>query len=297
MPGLSACFSCGMALGEDPPAPAPSVPRVRAVNPLARPGRPAPPFAEPRRRWRVLLGVLRGHLPALLAALAGALSPGLTAWRAGERRAAAALGGAALLALALVALSWTSITYSTALFLLGAALLAGAADAARRRSALPEPWDRLAGLGYGLAALSLLALLADLSLDAWRPRVQVRGGDRLPAGTYLLAPLEAPPEINTLVIAAASGRQVIAPVLAVAGQEVSRTRDALLVDGRPTPVQPMQRDARLPPLEAPLAVPPGYVALYAEPIELWPVEELAGYLSYQWAPAEQRGPVSWPPEP
>ncbi len=297
MPGLSACFSCGMALGEAPPEPAPSVPRVRAVNPLARPGRAAPPFAEPRRRGRALLGVLRGLWPELLAALIGALGPGLAAWRAGDLRTAAALGGGTLLALALLALSWTSVTYGTALFLLGAALLAGAADAARRRSSLPDPWSGLAGLGHGLAALSLLALAANLAFDAWRPRVQVRGVERLQAGTYLVAPLEAPPGIDTLVVAEAGGRQVVAPVLAVAGQVVSRSKGALLVDGEPTPVQPLRLDARLPRLREPLAVPPGYVVLYAEPIRLWPVEELSGYLSYQWVPAEQRGPLSWPPEP
>jgi len=300
MPGLDDCFSCGLTLGEEAPTPIATTPRVRASNPLAKhaPARP------PRAPWRPPV-VLRRWLLLPQAAL-DALTPGLSAWRGGDRRLAAGLLGGALLSAALIALTWTSIHHGWSLLLLNGVMLTSAAAATRRRSGAPEPWDALIGAGFAIAGVALIWLVWWAGFEQWRPRVGIAGAPDLASGTYLVAPLEGPPSVNDLVVVQNRGRlrgmgdRLVAPVLAVPGQEVSRggsgQHRALLVDGAATPVLPLDPDARLPPLDSPIAVPEGYVVLYAEPLVLTPTDELLGYLSYRWAPAELRGPVPWPPE-
>jgi len=300
MPGLDDCFSCGLTLGEEAPILLATTPSVRAANPLA----PRSPTRPPRATWRPPVALRRWRLlpPAML----DALTPGLSEWRHGDRRLAAALAGGALLSGALIAATWTSIHHGWSLLLLNLVMLTAAAAATRRRAGVPEPWDALIGAGFAVAGVGLLWLLGGIGFDLWRPRIQVAQAPNLEAGTYLVAPLERSLTVNTLVVVENHGRflgmgdRLVAPVLAVPGQVVSRgahdERAALLIDGAPTAVPPLNPDARLPPLGAPFSVPEGYVVIYAEPLTLTPVDEVLGHLSYRWAPAADRGPVPWPPE-
>ncbi|RME22128.1 MAG: hypothetical protein D6798_16590, partial [Deltaproteobacteria bacterium] len=85
------CLACGQDLAADPSDEAIATrPRVRAANPLARPGRPS---RLRRRRLRLSdAGLVRTG--RILLALAAGLLVGLGPWRRGDRRTAVRLWGA-----------------------------------------------------------------------------------------------------------------------------------------------------------------------------------------------------------
>lgn len=295
MPGLTACFSCGLDLTAppSPPASAPQLtPRARTANPLTR--RRAPTqgaTTATRARQRALLGgVLLGFFP------------GLAAWRRGDTLLALGFAGAALLGVGLFVWTWASPQVVWATFLLWSVVMSAAATEVSQRALYPRPWGAILGVLLALTGLFTIRLVGGAILTRVQPQVYLAGTARLPGGSYLTEAVTTVQHNDLLVIEDAEPFTfrnrtplLVAPVVAIAGDEVAQDAQAVLINDAPTAVFPLTPNARLIRQVEPFTVPEGHVVVYADPLQPVPLSRVRR-LTYRWAPIRSRGPIQWPPE-
>ncbi len=304
MPGAAACLGCGQPMDAPIEAPPSLVPRVRAVNPLgAAPPRPQSPPRDPYARLRERIEELRRDaLRAGLRGLAAGVVPGWQAARRGDRRGAALRLAAVLALLALMPVAWRT----DLLPWLGWAAACGwawsLAEGAHRALG-PAAGPAAAAAAAALAAACAFGLytVARTALDLWRPPVIIVANfPDFPPGVVRVRPLDALPAPGTLVAARPPHTPLlVTPVLAGPGQVVGLRQDdggvRFVVDGAPTDVVPLR------PLYGDIAtlrtheVPAGKVMLYEWPVRIVALDDILGEVVWRWTPAEQRGPVTWPP--
>ena len=253
LPGLPACMACGQDLAAPLVRPASTVPQVEVANPLAPARRPSAP---PRRAPGLAPPGLR-VLGGMLHAAAWGLVPGLGALQRRDRRLAAVLVGA-LLACALgLGLTWTSVIQPS-FWMLGLSVLASSIYLEIRARTVQDG-PSYAGAAVLLSASLALCLhaLAAFSFDTWLPRVSLPTTQSLPAGQFMVERVQLQDLAPDQLVAVGEQPRFwqlltppveVAPVLALAGQEVRVEEGRVLVDGLPSTVAALNPRSRAPAL-------------------------------------------------
>lgn len=300
MPGLQACFACGLPLNEPavtaPPTPGQFTPRVRTTNPLDQAKRRSK-WQPPKRQTTKRDIFSTDQRNQLWAAVGMGLLPGLAAYRCGQRRQAMVLAAATLLGCLLIPVTWASAYSWFPFFVIQSAVLSSATLEAHRRHAFPRPYNVvLAGL-FSIMILGAANVAYRTAMQQiWAP-VRLIQSATTTAGTYLTRPVTEP-YLHQMVTTTqqqgfARAADVTAPIVALPGDHVaSENGTTLVVNGERSPVRPY--GPNYVPLSTPFVVPEGHVAIYAAPIRPIPISALRE-LHYRWYPTESRGSVHWHP--
>ena len=296
LPGLPNCLGCGRPLLADHAAPVVTVPKVTTKNPLGQhyiaEGMSA---AERGRRdlaFRFLTPRALLFFRAMFATLKGWL-PGLGPFLRKEYPALRAFLAAWVILSILMALTWTSDANGWVMVGIQTLLItAGATEAYR---VLPElrPAPRwVASAIFGWAGMALQMAVLFLIFNTWWMEVDIMyGTPTLPAGVYLgERNLRGGVEVGEFVVAADEAMELIAPVIAVAGQEVASERGQVWVDDKEVDVERLTRQVQ-PHRRATFVVPDGQVVLLNLDLEPRRISRLTGRIIWRWTPSQQRGNV------
>ena len=292
MPGLTACFACGLpdcaaAPGPEEIQPGQFTPRVETANPLATPHR------RQKQRGQQSEATRRR---ALLGAVLLGLLPGLAADQRGQTRLARGLAGVTILSLLLLPFTWGTPYYTWPIMLIHSAIITAAVSEAAHRKPYPRPYSTISAFVLSITLLMTAHAGLTLLLYATLQPVFTPNLQGVVQGRVLTHPV-AVPRLGTLVVSTGgqgytTAADVLAPIVALPGQHVDVQYNRPIIDGSLTTVSAFGRtNVNL--LRQPFVVPEDHVVLYASPLKPVPTANVRE-LFYRWTPAQYRGPFVWP---
>ena len=277
------------------------MPSVKARSPLKRNKAPATPWLSqmPLKRQAAWTNFAEGMIGAWIGSI-----PCLALSLRGRRKEALAQAGLLFAGAAALAALWNDSVQWVAWFVIFGAWMSGMMAESHIRMNAAEPARTIASFGFSLTSFIFLRSAIVGIFFLHYPAIDLQGVRGHADGMYFVEQIPVADYKTGDLVAFhllqnhdynAGGPIAIAPIIARPGQTIQNLGQKIYVEDADTPEVGTAQNPTGTYQAQQLTVPTDAVALFELPLRTRKPAEFLGRVVYQWSPAEERGPIEWPP--